>query len=61
MEVLIFTMCFTNTEDSAPLGSDTSAVLGLQEAVLQRCCLFYCLLETKALNPGVRGSAPAAG
>ena len=50
-------------EDSATLGSDMSAMTDFREAVF-RHCLFslpdLCLPETKALNPGVRGSAPTA-
>ena len=55
---------FTGREDRATLRSDLSALPGLQEAVCKSRCLFFfvgqmhCLLETKALNLGVRGRAP---
>ena len=50
-------------EDSAMLGSNTSAMADFREAVLRRCRFYWrklrsCLPETKALNPGVRGRAP---
>ena len=43
--------CFTDPEDSATLGSDTSAVSGLREAVQMYCLFCICLLETKIVHP----------
>ena len=56
----IYFNCFTDPEDSATLGSDTSAVSGLREAVCRYVyCFFAASWKPKALNPGVRGRAPA--
>ena len=60
--LVLWCNCFTDMEDSATLGSDTSAVSGLREAVHVYCLFLLlplesmqCLLETKAINPPWRG------
>ena len=62
MQNMVKSEYFPDIEDSAPLGSDMSATSGLQEAVLEIVLPFiiwqYCLLETKAINPGAWGRAP---
>ncbi len=55
---MITCSCFTAREDRATLRSDPSARASLREAVCMSMLPFYhCLLETKALNLGVRGRA----
>lgn len=53
-------MSFAVMEDSAMPGGNMSAMTDFREAVFRHCLFFtaYCLSETHALNPGVRGSAP---
>ena len=43
--------CFTDTEDSATLGSDTSAVSGLREAVHVYCLFLLLPLESQSDKP----------
>ena len=45
-------------EDNATLGSDMSTISDLREAVLKRCCLFYCLRGNQSDKPRGTGQSP---
>lgn len=50
---------FAESKDRATLRSDPSVETDLRKTEYHVHCLFLCLPETKALNLGVRGGAPA--
>ena len=55
---MLLCICFPVTEDSATLRSDMSAVPGFPKAVIEALPFLLPSRKLKAINLGVRGSAP---